>query len=90
MDLSTYSTGFDFVTETSSELFMDVNMFKFEPTTQNNSLTNPQKTQLLIYDILIPTLGAIIIVLNFAVVLSSGLLLKKGKCGNYYYFDKRF
>lgn len=80
MNLS--STGFDFVTEMSSELFTDVytshSVFEVETTTQNNNLTNPQKTQLLIYDILIPTLGSLIIVLNFAVVLSSGLLLKKG------------
>lgn len=32
-----------------------------------------------LYDILIPLLGAFIIVLNLAVVVSSGLILKKGK-----------
>lgn len=32
-----------------------------------------------LYDIFIPLLGVFIIVLNFAVVVSSGLILKKGK-----------
>lgn len=33
-----------------------------------------------LYDIFIPLLGAFIIVFNLAVVVSSGLILKKGKC----------
>lgn len=37
------------------------------------------KTQLRLYDVLIPSLGCLIILLNFFVVVSSGLILKKGK-----------
>lgn len=37
------------------------------------------KNQLVLYDVLIPSLGALIILLNLAVVISSGLILKKGK-----------
>ncbi|XP_024944978.1 glucose-dependent insulinotropic receptor isoform X2 [Cephus cinctus] len=45
-----------------------------------NNLTNVYgvKTQLALYDVLIPVLGCLIIVTNLAVTLSSGLLLKKG------------
>lgn len=37
------------------------------------------KAPLLLYDVLIPTLGVLIILLNFAVVVSSGLILKRGQ-----------
>ncbi|XP_044263407.1 5-hydroxytryptamine receptor 1A-like isoform X2 [Tribolium madens] len=36
------------------------------------------RTQLTLYDILIPTIGGIIMLLNLLVVISSGLILKKG------------
>lgn len=36
-----------------------------------------------LYDIFIPLLGAFIIVLNLAVVVSSGLILKRGKFDNW-------
>ncbi|XP_065078562.1 glucose-dependent insulinotropic receptor-like [Ochlerotatus camptorhynchus] len=44
-----------------------------------NMLSNAEQTQLLLYDILIPLLGSLIIVLNVAVVTSSLLLLRKGQ-----------
>lgn len=51
----------------------------FATVAQSFNITKPSlKTQLLLYDILIPSLGTIIILLNFAVVVSSGLILKKG------------
>lgn len=37
------------------------------------------KASFLLYDYLIPTIGSLIIVLNLVVVVSSGLILKKGK-----------
>lgn len=43
---------------------------------ENNSSV---KAQLTLYDVLIPSLGGIIILLNSFVVISSGLILKKGK-----------
>lgn len=46
------------------------------------NLENAPKTQkaaLKLYDYLIPSIGALVIVLNLAVVVSSGLILKKGK-----------
>ncbi|XP_062702155.1 5-hydroxytryptamine receptor 1A-like isoform X1 [Aedes albopictus] len=44
-----------------------------------NMLSNAEQTQLLLYDILIPLLGTLIIVMNVAVVTSSLLLLRKGQ-----------
>nr|AIK28864.1 putative serotonin receptor [Aedes aegypti] len=44
-----------------------------------NMLSNAEQTQLLLYDILIPLLGSLIIVMNVAVVTSSLLLLRKGQ-----------
>lgn len=41
--------------------------------------TSGQNAQLLLYDVLIPVLGTVIILLNFAVVISSGLILKRGQ-----------
>lgn len=38
-----------------------------------------QKATLKLYDYLIPSIGALVIALNLAVVVSSGLILKKGK-----------
>ncbi|XP_055621596.1 5-hydroxytryptamine receptor 1B-like isoform X2 [Toxorhynchites rutilus septentrionalis] len=43
-----------------------------------NMLSAQEQTQLLLYDIFIPLLGSLIIVLNLAVVTSSWLLLRKG------------
>lgn len=37
-----------------------------------------EKVQLLVYDVLVPAIGAIIVLSNSTVVISSGLLLKKG------------
>lgn len=47
--------------------------------TVTNVTSVAQSRVLGLYDILIPLLGAFIIVLNLAVVVSSGLILKKGK-----------
>ncbi|XP_062535586.1 G-protein coupled receptor 12-like, partial [Armigeres subalbatus] len=44
-----------------------------------NMLSDAEQTQLLLYDILIPLLGSLIIVMNAAVVTSSLLLLRKGQ-----------
>lgn len=46
-----------------------------------NSEPNTYKpnTQLRLYDILIPLIGVLVIIINFIVVISSGLILKKGK-----------
>ncbi|XP_058812379.1 beta-3 adrenergic receptor-like [Topomyia yanbarensis] len=44
-----------------------------------NVLSDSEQTQLLLYDIFIPLLGTLIIVLNLAVVTSSLLLLRKGQ-----------
>lgn len=38
-----------------------------------------QKTTLNLYQVLVPSLGVFVIILNFLVVFSSGLILKKGK-----------
>lgn len=45
----------------------------------------PEKeVQLTLYKTLVPILGSVIITLNFAVVISSGLILKRGThCHNY-------
>ena len=37
------------------------------------------KAQLTLYDVLIPSIGGVIILLNLLVVISSGLILKKGE-----------
>lgn len=58
----------------------------FATVEQSFNITKPSlKTQLLLYDILIPSLGTIIILLNFAVVVSSGLILKKGNLSTHVY-----
>ncbi|XP_055601421.1 glucose-dependent insulinotropic receptor-like [Uranotaenia lowii] len=44
-----------------------------------SELTNGEQTQLLLYDIFIPLLGSLIILLNLAVVVSSCILLRKGQ-----------
>ncbi|RZC43270.1 glucose-dependent insulinotropic receptor-like [Asbolus verrucosus] len=44
-----------------------------------NSTNSSAKTQLALYDVLIPSIGVFIILLNFLVVISSGLILKKGQ-----------
>lgn len=48
-------------------------------TSPESSLSSSEQTQLLLYDIFIPLLGSLIIVLNLAVVISSLLLLRKGQ-----------
>ena len=50
------------------------------PTTDSESIVATSRV-LGLYDIFIPLLGVFIIALNLAVVVSSGLILKKGKCG---------
>ncbi|KAL1380743.1 hypothetical protein pipiens_013968, partial [Culex pipiens pipiens] len=47
-------------------------------TSPESALSSSEQTQLLLYDIFIPLLGALIIGLNLAVVISSMLLLRKG------------
>lgn len=47
-------------------------------TSPESALSSSEQTQLLLYDIFIPLLGALIIGLNLAVVISSLLLLRKG------------
>lgn len=42
-------------------------------------LLNSFKDEIILYNVFIPIFGIIIILLNFAVVVSSGLMLKKGK-----------
>ncbi|XP_022914042.2 5-hydroxytryptamine receptor 1D-like [Onthophagus taurus] len=62
-------------TEYSYELeYTTVNM---DNVTAN--ITTSQKTQLLLYDILIPTVGVLAILLNGSIVVSSGLIIKKGQ-----------
>ncbi|KAL9694066.1 hypothetical protein quinque_013351 [Culex quinquefasciatus] len=48
-------------------------------TSPESALSSSEQTQLLLYDIFIPLLGALIIGLNLAVVISSLLLLRKGQ-----------
>lgn len=55
----------------------DLPMADVETTTE---LAQTTARVLGLYDIFIPLLGAFIIVFNLAVVVSSGLILKKGKC----------
>ncbi|XP_055529190.1 5-hydroxytryptamine receptor 1A-like [Wyeomyia smithii] len=49
------------------------------PEQSSDMLSDSEQTQLLLYDIFIPLLGTLIIVLNLAVVTSSLLLLRKGQ-----------
>ncbi|XP_076355250.1 glucose-dependent insulinotropic receptor-like [Tachypleus tridentatus] len=42
------------------------------------NIPSSEKAQMLVYDIFIPIIGAVIVLINSAVVISSGLLLKKG------------
>ncbi|XP_053698646.1 5-hydroxytryptamine receptor 1A-alpha-like [Sabethes cyaneus] len=49
------------------------------PSQSSDMLSDSEQTQLLLYDIFIPLLGTLIIVLNLAVVTSSLLLLRKGQ-----------
>ncbi|XP_058465099.1 5-hydroxytryptamine receptor 1A-like [Malaya genurostris] len=49
------------------------------PPRSGDALSDSEQSQLLLYDIFIPLLGALIIVLNLAVVTSSLLLLRKGQ-----------
>ncbi|XP_031340660.1 5-hydroxytryptamine receptor 1A-like [Photinus pyralis] len=74
--------------EYSTEMVQSDYSFDFESTTQQilartipgeNQTPTSHKAPLILYDVLIPTLGTLIILLNFAVVLSSGLILKRGQ-----------
>lgn len=48
-------------------------------TSDGTAITDPgQKVQVSLYGILMPIVGAIVIILNLAVVISSGLIIKKG------------
>lgn len=50
----------------------------------NTKITSEEETpssykgHLLLYDVLIPSIGALILILNLLVVISSGLILKRG------------
>lgn len=70
---------------TTTELFTDLVMDSSSGPSDDGMETTTLKSVyeasrvLGLYDIFIPLLGVFIIVLNFAVVVSSGLILKKGK-----------
>lgn len=72
-------------TEYIKDLLMDANGEvdgggDWETTTLSSSRPVVEQSRVLgLYDIFIPLLGVFIIVLNLAVVVSSGLILKKGK-----------
>ncbi|XP_076324055.1 glucose-dependent insulinotropic receptor-like [Tachypleus tridentatus] len=74
MDLSKFNESKSTYTR-SSELIIP-----FEdglPVNGTNTFFN-QEAQILVYDFLVPIIGAVIVLTNSAVVISSGLLLKKG------------
>ncbi|XP_013776961.1 glucose-dependent insulinotropic receptor-like [Limulus polyphemus] len=64
---STYTRNFELTSPFEDGLAMNV-----------TDIPSNQKAQLLVYDILVPIIGAVIVLANSAVVISSGLLLKKG------------
>lgn len=75
---TTTELGFDSF-ETTTEEDVITTTFRNKQLLPPGNETNTMKAQLMAYDILIPLLGALIIVTNAAVVVSSGLLLKKGE-----------
>ncbi|XP_013782267.1 octopamine receptor Oamb-like [Limulus polyphemus] len=54
------------------------NLTEFDYIANSTDFPSSEKKQLLVYDIIIPVIGVIIVIANSAVVISSGLILKKG------------
>lgn len=77
-DLVQYTT--DFFTSTVSTIIEEYsNETKNVKIVSESETPQNYKPHLRLYDVLIPSFGAVIILLNLAVVISSGLILKKGK-----------
>lgn len=64
------------MTEQTNNEFMDIGI---SLTTEAVEAASTVHVQLRLYDIFIPLLGIFIILLNLLVVISSGIILKKGK-----------
>ncbi|XP_076338753.1 glucose-dependent insulinotropic receptor-like isoform X2 [Tachypleus tridentatus] len=56
----------------------ETNLTDFDYFMNSTDFPSTEKKQLLVYDIVIPVIGVIIVLANSAVVISSGLILKKG------------
>lgn len=67
------------VSSSTTDFYDTIDVMNVTETFTLATATPVQKAELKLYDFLMPALGLLVICLNGAVVVSSGLILKRGK-----------